>query len=220
MEQEFNSAQNVYLDRDEQGIVRQLVHAHAPVAIHAATPQLVAADYLHQFGELLSVTPAELANLSLAPSPSIENISVEYRFLEEKRQFDSATVAYYQTYLGLPVWQAGVAIQMKVNPFRVLSAQSTLHPDLELKAPPAAKVKRAESIDEAELARLLGLSKQTKSAFSLDRASLKIEGRKLVIYRYETGKRVVPTAQAVLSRGEEVRKDPQKDRQAMFAPDL
>ena len=70
MNQEFNSARNVYLDRDEQGVVRQLLHTHAPVAIQAGTPQLVAADYLHQFGELLGLTLAELANLSLTPSTS------------------------------------------------------------------------------------------------------------------------------------------------------
>src|SRR6266404_375470 len=109
MNQEFNIARNVYLDRDEQGVVRQLLHIHAPVAIQAGTPQLAAADYLHQFGELLGLTPTELANLSLTPSTNVQNASVEYRFLEEKRQFDSATVAYYQTDLGLPVWQAGVA---------------------------------------------------------------------------------------------------------------
>src|SRR5258708_17740197 len=158
MNQEFNSARNVYLDRDEQGVVREVLHAHAPVAIQAGTPQLAAGDYLHQFGELLGMTAAELANLSLTPSLSIENAPVEYRFLEEKRQFDSATVAYYQTDLGLPVWQAGVAVQMKLNPFRVLSSQSTLHPELQVKAPSASKVKRAESISEGELARPLGLN--------------------------------------------------------------
>src|SRR6266436_27965 len=55
MNQEFNIARNVYLDRDEQGVVRQLLHIHAPVAIQAGTPQLAAADYLHQFGEPLAL---------------------------------------------------------------------------------------------------------------------------------------------------------------------
>jgi hypothetical protein len=175
MNQEFNSARNVYLDRDEQGVVRQLLHTHAPVAIQAGTPQLVAADYLHQFGELLGLTPAELANLSLTPSISIEDASVEYRFLEEKRQFDSATVAYYQTDLGLPVWQAGVAVQMKLNPFRVLSSQSTLHTDLDVKSPSASKVKQAESISEGELARLLGLNNRAKATRVGERRNPNVE---------------------------------------------
>src|SRR6267143_2974186 len=47
-----------------------VLHTHAPVAIQTGTPQLTAADYLHQFGELLGLTLAELANLSLTPSTS------------------------------------------------------------------------------------------------------------------------------------------------------
>jgi hypothetical protein len=219
MHQEFDSARNVYIDRDEQGFVHQLLHTHAPLAIQARSPQLAAADYLHQFGGLLGLTAAELANLSLTPSAGIEDASVEYRFLDEKHQFDSTTVAYYQTDLGLPVWQAGIAVQMKVNPFRVLSAQSTIHPGLEVKRPSATKVKQAESIDEAELARLLGLSKQTKGPFIPDSASLKIEGHRLVIYRYESSKRVVPTG-PVQQPTDKKRNNKQEGEPGTFAPDL
>src|SRR5512135_3495279 len=124
MNQEFNSARNLYLDRDGKGIVRQLLHTHAPVLTEARTPQLAAAEYLHQFGELLGLTSEQLENLGSSPSTTIEDAPVEYRFLQEKHQFDTATVAYYQTDLGLPVWQAGLAVQMKLNPFRILSSQS------------------------------------------------------------------------------------------------
>ena len=190
MNQEFNSAQDVYLDRDEKGVVRQLLHTHSPVLSQARTPQLAAAQYLHQFGELLGLTPEQLRSLSLSPSSAIEDSPVEYRFFEEKRQFDTVTVAYYQTDLGLPVWRAGVAVQIKLNPFRVLSAQSTLHPDLKVKPPSSRVVRRAESIDEEELATLLGLKRQPKTGSTWDRRTLSIEGRRLVIYRYESEERV------------------------------
>jgi hypothetical protein len=196
MYQEFNSARNAYLDRDEEGIVRQLLHTHAPVVSEARTPQLAAAEYLDQFGELLGLTSEQLKNLSLSPSPIIEDAPVEYRFLQEKHQFDTATVAYYQTDLGLPVWQAGVAVQMKLNPVRVLSSQSTMHPDMNVKKPSNDAVKRAESISEAELARLLGLTRQANARSNWDRASLKLEGRQLVIYQYESTKRVPATPPA------------------------
>jgi hypothetical protein len=191
MDQEFNSAQNVYIDRDKEGIVRQLLHTHAPVVSQARTPQLAAAEYLHRFGELLGLTSAQLRNLSLPPSSTIEDASVEYRFLTEKRQFDTATVAYYQTDLGLPIWQAGVAVQMKLNPFRFLSSQSTMHPDLNVRRPSSEAIKHAESINEEELMRQLGLESQPDTR-SWDRDSLKIERRQLVIYQYESAKRVPP----------------------------
>ena len=190
MNQEFNSARNAYLDRDEKGVVRQLLHTHSPVLIQARTPQLGAAEYLHRFGELLGLTPKQLGRLSQSPSSGIEDAPVEYRFLQEKRQFDTVTVAYYQTDLGLPVWQAGVAVQIKLDPLRVLSAQSTAHPDVKVKPPSSRAVKRAESLDAEELASLLGLKRQSKAGSTWDHRSLKIEGRRLVIYRYDAEARV------------------------------
>jgi hypothetical protein len=189
MNQEFNSARNVYLDRDEQGNARQLLHTHSPVVSEARTPQLAAAAYLQEFGGLLGLTAEQLKSLGMPPSATIEDVAVEYRFLQEKHQFDATTVAYYQTDLGLPVWQAGVAIQMKGNPFRILSSQSTIHPDLDVKRPSDEAVKRAESTSEAQLARLLGLTRQTNASPKWDRASLKIEGRQLIIYQYESAER-------------------------------
>jgi hypothetical protein len=163
------------------------LHLHAPVRSKAHTPQLVAAEYLHQFADLLGLTAGELKNLSLPPSPTIENAKVEYRFLQEKHQFDTATVAFYQTDLGLPVWQAGVAVQMKMNPFRVLSSQSTRHPDINVKRPSAEATRRAEAITETQLSHQLGLDQPNGT---WERDTLKIENRQLVIYQYERAKRV------------------------------
>ncbi|HYX50826.1 MAG TPA: hypothetical protein VE843_13840, partial [Ktedonobacteraceae bacterium] len=204
MNQEFNSARNVSLELDETGIVRQLLHTQAPFISQGRTPQLAAAEYLHQFGDLLGLTSDQLKNLSQTPSSTVEDAPVEYRFLQEKHQFDTATVAYYQTDLGLPVWQAGVAVQMKLNPFRVISAQSTRHPDLNVTPPSRDAVKRTASLNEEELARLLGLENQSKTRSNWDRASLKIEGHRLVIYRYESAKRVpeVPPARGEVDRQE------------------
>src|SRR6266567_5848496 len=193
MNQEFNSARNVYLDLDETGTVRQLLHTQAPFLSQARTPKLAAAEYLHQFGDLLGLTSEQLKSLSQIPSSTVEDASVEYRFLQEKHQFDTVSVAYYQTDLGLPVWQAGVAVQMKQNPFRIISAQSTSHLDLNVTRPSRDAVKRAESIHEEALAPLLGLENQSKTRTRWDRASLQIEGRQLVIYRYESAKRVPET---------------------------
>jgi hypothetical protein len=187
--QEFNSTRDVYLDRDEKGIVRQLLHTHAPFVSEARTPQLAAAEYLQQFGELLGLTSEQLKSLSLPPSTSIEDAPPEYRFIQEKHQFDTATVAYCQTDFGVPVWQAGVAVQMKLDPFRILSSQSTMHPNLNVKRPPDKSVERAQSISQTELTRQLGLTGRSKATSNWNRASLKIEGRQLIVYQYRSAER-------------------------------
>jgi hypothetical protein len=192
MNQEFDAGRNVYIDQDVSGIARQLLHFHAPVFISASTPQLVAHSYLHQFADLLGLPLEQLANLGLTPSEAIEKSPVEYRFFKEKRLFDSATVAYYQTDLGLPVWQAGVSVQIKLNPQCVLSSQSTIHPNLEVKTPSAAAVKRVQTITESQLAAQLGLS--TTRSRAAESLGLKIEDRRLFVYLYDAKHRLLPVA--------------------------
>jgi len=192
MNQEFDHARNVYLDRDADGIGRQLSHTHAPVVIEGGTVRHVAVAYLHRFGDLLGLTPDQLKNLDSPPSKSIEDAGVEYRFIDEKEQFDTVSIAFSQTDFGLPVWRAGVAVHVKLNPFKVLAAQSTMHADLEVKRPSTQAAKRAESIKEEGLAAQLGLRDDAKDEYGWDCNSLKIERRSLVIYRYESAKRAPP----------------------------
>lgn len=187
MEQQFDVARNVYLDRDQHGAVRQLRHVDAPFPSQARTPQLVAAEYLGVFGDLLEVPATELAHLSDSPAARPERTDVELRYLGEKQQFDTATVAYHQTALGLPVWEAGVAVQIRTEPFRVVSAQSTQHTDVHVEPPDDDAVKRAESITPTQLARALGLA-QKEGAEKPSARHPEIEDREFVVYRYEADK--------------------------------
>ena len=198
MNQEFDAGRNVYIDHDASGVARQLLHFHSPIFISAATPQLVADTYLHQFADLLGLPPEQLANLGLTPSENVERSPVEYRFFKEKRLFDSATVAYYQTDLGIPVWQAGLSVQIKLNPQCVLSSQSTIHPDLKVETPSADAVKRARSITEAQLGQQLGLTTRGRAAES---SQLKIEDRQLFIYQYSAKDRLPPAASPRQQKG-------------------
>ena len=185
MQQEFDAARNVYLDVALDGSVLTLRHLDAPFASPATTPQLVAADYLGSFADLLQITPAELSNLGSSPSSAPEPAAVELRYGGEKSQFDSTTVAYEQTALGLPVFGAGLAVQMRTSPYRVMSSQSTRHSDVHVEPPLAESVKRAEGITAAQLAESLGLPTGTTSKVNGARKSVVIEGRQLVVYRYE-----------------------------------
>jgi hypothetical protein len=75
----------------------------------AGTVQLAAQEYLGISSHLLGLKAKELKNLSLPLESEPIDAGMEYRFLAEKPQFDTTTVAYYQTYPGLPVWQSGLA---------------------------------------------------------------------------------------------------------------
>ncbi len=192
MNQEFDAARNVYVDRDADGAGRQLSHVHAPVVIDGESARHVAQAYLHRFADLLGVSSEELRHLDAPPSQTLEEAGTEVRFLEEKAQFDTVSIAYSQTRFGLPVWHAGIGVHVKLHPGKVLGAQSTWHHDLEVERPSMQAVKRASSLKEKELAAQLGLHKGDRSPYGWDCDSLKIEGRGLVIYRYESATRAPP----------------------------
>ena len=182
MHQHFDPATNTFVHTDEEGIVRGLV-PEQPVASRAATAQAAAQEYLQQNAALLGVEPAALANLTgPREAQPVDPGKSDFRIHTEKQQFDTTTVAYDQTYFGLPVWEASVAVHVKHDPFRVVSASSTRHPDLVAKRPPEQALRRFKEIDEKTLASLLGL-KPTKAR------SLQITGTRLVVYRYEAAKR-------------------------------
>ena len=188
MHQEFNEANKVSVNRDERGVVRDLLHTEEPFVSHAPTAQLAAAQYLNKYGRLLGISSEELNSLGLSHETDVVDVAGELRFYTEKRQFDMTTVTYQQTHFGLPVWHAGVSIHMKQDPFRVVSSQSTRHADLEVKQPSKAVLARLKKIDKTTLAKHLGLSAKQKD---FDRKTFTIENLRLIIYRYEEAKRAI-----------------------------
>jgi hypothetical protein len=188
MFEEFVAAANIHINRDDTGIARELLHIDQPYVSQARTPQLAARDYLSKFGDVLGITTEELKNYSLPPERDLADVSADYRFHVEKTQFDMTTVAFQQAYFGLPVWEAGVAVHMKQNPFRVVSAQSTRHADLAVKRPAAKAVDRLKKMNKTTLAQQLGLSAKQKE---YDLKSLRINSRRLIIYRYDKTKRIL-----------------------------
>ena len=182
MHQHYDSATKTNVNTDEEGIVRGLM-PEQPFVSGATTAQAAAQEYLEQHAELLGVEPATLANLTSArETQPVDDAGSEFRIHTEKQVFDTTTVAYDQTYFGLPVWEASVAVHLKQDPYRVVAASSTRHPDLTAKPPSETALKKFKDIDETTLADLLGLSAKAGK-------SLKITGTRLVIYQYEAAKR-------------------------------
>ena len=139
MFEEFDARSQTKILRDDAGVARALSHDRY-VSSEARTPQLAAGDYLARYTELLGVQEEELKHLFVPTEQEPTADKVEYRLLSEKHQFDLTTVAFYQTYFGLPVWEAGLSITMKENPLRIIGAQTTRHPDPKVKRPSAQAV--------------------------------------------------------------------------------
>ncbi len=182
MFEEFDARRQTKIVRDADDVARVLTHFDRYVASRAATPQLAARDYLSRYGGLLGVRRQHLKNLSRRAEREPVAAGVEYRILAEKRQFDLTTVAFHQTYLGLPVWEAGVSVTMKHKPLRVVGARSTLHRVLKVKRPSEKALASLKTLDVQTLGKRLGLTGK-------EGATLKINSRRLMIYRHDAAKR-------------------------------
>jgi hypothetical protein len=89
---------------DDAGRVRGINHLDEYREIGDLRGREAATAYVRDIAGNLNIAPEALRSLEqhvsyLDPQPQ----EVEYRFSEEKASFDSATYAYYQTYLNTPV---------------------------------------------------------------------------------------------------------------------
>src|SRR5580704_19220498 len=101
MPQEFNEIAKAHVDRDDDGKVRGVLHAEQAFLSTARTAQLAAQDYLAKSAQVLEIGDAELHSLGLSPESTPTEDGAEYRLWSEKTQFDTTTVTFAQTCLGL-----------------------------------------------------------------------------------------------------------------------
>ena len=216
MAQEFDAQGKVHITRDSQGAARDLLHVEEQYESAARTAVLAAREYLDKFGGALGISPAELTNFSASPETSPVDAGVEYRFEQEKSQFDSTTVAFSQTLFGLPVWEAGVAVHMRQRPFVVSSAQSTRHTELSAAKPSERALARIKDLDPKTLAGILGLEDKKPKSDAKQQTSKKepeekvattptIKRQRLVVYRYDERKRTKPDEHPASDAGAQVK---------------
>src|SRR5215813_3731225 len=87
---------------------------------------MTAVAYLRQFAGVYEIPTPKLDRLEtkvsfLDPREQGE----EYRLSEERRRFDSETFGFYQTFLNVPVWLAGLKVTVKQGPNRVVASEDT-----------------------------------------------------------------------------------------------
>jgi hypothetical protein len=106
-----------------------------------------AVTYLREFAGVYEIQTKKLDRLEtkvsfLDPREQEE----EYRLWEEKRQFDSETFGFYQTYLNVPVWLAGLKVTVKQGPNRVIASEDTTQIGVDARMPPAEAITRYKEL--------------------------------------------------------------------------
>ena len=187
MNTQFDSQLGGFAIKDKSGRVRELLHIQKPFTAQVATPQALSTTYIQAMSPRFAIKQDEIKNLNLPPDDKITKAGIEYRFIKEKQIMDISTLVYVQTYAGIPVWQAGLAVQMKREPLGVLSSQFTGLSGIKIKFPSKTIIKRMEELDSKGVARLFGIS--INRARTRVAPSLEIKFTKLWIYQFDKNAR-------------------------------
>jgi zinc metalloprotease ZmpB len=171
--------------RDENQKVRILNHNQDPVYIEAESPREVAVKYISEIADIYEINAEQLKKLESHVETRPIDEKASFRLDIERKTTDTAVVSFVQTYFGLRVWEAALNVVVQENPSRVLSSNSTAYHQIDVKKPSADSIKRAESLTEADLEKILGLKSEAT------KRKLKINRKQLLVYKYDASKRTV-----------------------------
>lgn len=128
---------------DEAGQVRGINHLDEYREMENLRGREAAQAYLRDIAGTLAIAPEALRHIDQGVSylhPQEQDM--EYRFSEEKASFDAVTYAYYQTYLNLPVWGAGLTATLKQAPSRIVASTNTSVRGIDAVMPSAQAIAR------------------------------------------------------------------------------
>ena len=189
----FEITPDVKVKRDSQGNVRRLNHPRQPYTAQRAvavsgvgtpetvTPRALADQYVREVLPAYQLDSEMAANLAASIVDEITDEGPRLKIVAEKILGRQATISYAQTCLGLPVWEAGLTVQLRGSPARVTASQSSIHHGLEVEPPNEHAPHLPEGVDEQTLSRLLGLEPSDETPA--------ISSKRLIIYAYDANDR-------------------------------
>ncbi len=192
---------NVHIGRRSDGSIILLRHNQEPFTKEMAnltviSPTSLAKSYIKRVRADYDFDPDMLVALDEHLDGKLRKEGSRLRYVEKKAVKDMQVVSYAQTFLGLPVWRAGVNVRMHADPLQVVSSQSTTHPNIDLELPelkvPKSKDKHVmlkhalASADKQANDHIGDIGKSRKAKL------VKITSVKPIIYQYDPAQRVDP----------------------------
>jgi hypothetical protein len=190
------------VNRDDHGRVRSVRHTMPSVAMSAAfgatrppTARQLADEYVRQASGMFQFSTNMVSNLTepVPVEPSAAD-GPQLRFQKEKKGADVVTVSYLHTQKGIPVWNSGMSVRVRVEPMEVIGVQNEVDYEAQEIAPLTAEGFLPQTLIPSKLVGLLGMKEDP---------GIRINRMGLVIYRYELDNRTDPQ----IREAEEGRRD-------------
>ena len=132
MKTTYDPSLKAQVTTDQDNKVRHIRYSQEYWESEENVPRVSAESYLNEVAGTYQIPQVQLQNLHKKVSfYNPREQGVEYQLDEEKHQFDSTTVGYYQTYLNVPVWRKGLSVTIKKNPNRVVASTNNSEDDLQ-----------------------------------------------------------------------------------------
>ena len=147
MKESYHPDLKAHVLTDDTSRVRAIRHTQEYWESPLSGGLTTAVAYLRHFAPVFEIRPSTFDRLETKVSfldPRAQD--EEYRLSEERRQFDSETFGFYQTFLNVPVWRAGLKVVVKQGPSRVVSSENTTQPGVDAKLPSADAIERYRKV--------------------------------------------------------------------------
>lgn len=167
---------NATIERDKAGIVRQLNHLDAPFRLADAASTGVDKSVTGDDAASGAFSPRQLADLYLeaaipfldlkssilSSTPSETEEADRLVYQDETSILGNTAVNYMQTIRGIPVWEAGMAVQVEDAAMQVIGAQNTMLSELMPHMPSDDAGYGEDKIDPDILIKLMGFGDEDR----------------------------------------------------------
>jgi len=177
---------------DGEGQVRSITYLDQPSVTEARSPEALAVEHLATDGKHYGIRDEQLRNAESAPAERLTEDQVEYRLRGRKRVMDITTLDFVQTVFGIPVWRAGIAVQVKDRPRGVIGSNFTGRANIEVEQPEPESVERMLRITPGQLAEFLHLEKLAQRLRNGELLPPRINHMRLWVYHYRIDERLPP----------------------------
>lgn len=147
MKESYRPDLKAHVLTDDANRVRAIRHTQEYWESPAGGGLMTAVSYLRNFAGVYEIPIKKFDRLEtkvsyLDPRKQEE----EYRLSEERRQFNSETYGFCQTYLNVPVWRAGLRVTVKQGPSRVIFSEDTTQCGVDARMPSAEIIERYRKV--------------------------------------------------------------------------
>ena len=131
---------SVHIERRSDGTIKMLRHNQDPftkedAGLTIASSVTLAESYLRKIQPDYNFDPEMLLTLNEQLDGKLRLEQSRLRYVEKKTVKNTHVVSYAQTFLGLPVWKAGISMRMYADSPKIISSQSSIHLKIDLELP-------------------------------------------------------------------------------------